>query len=251
MDRARTGIKGLDELLNGGFPRGSSILVCGGPGTGKSIFGLQFIYSGAKLGEPGLYITIEEKPAKLREQAKFFFKDFEAYEKKNKILFLKIPIDITDLDIISLIKKSAKKINAKRIVVDSLSILSINAPMYKISLKAGYDKDVLFSKAELRPSSFGYEKETKQFIYMFINRVVEVGATNLFIADSPEQSNYLTRDTVSEFVCDGVIRLKEMTMGRTIQRVVEIKKMRNTNVQPGFHTLVFGKNGLEIIKFQY
>jgi len=251
LERVKTGIKGLDELLEGGFPIGSSILICGGPGAGKTVFALQYIYTGAKNNEPGVYVSIEEKPAKLREQARAFFRDFEDLEKKKKIVFLKIPVDITDMDIIGLVEKTAKEIGAKRIVIDSLSILSINAPMYKISLKAGYDKDVLFSKAELKPSSLGYEQEIKQFIYVFINKINDIGATTLYIADSAEQGSYLTRDTVSEFVCDGVLRLKEINMGRTIQRILEIKKMRNTNVQPGFHTLVFGNNGMEVIKYQF
>ncbi len=251
MRRVKTGIDGLDELLNGGIPERNSILVCGSPGTGKSIFGLQYIYTGAKNGEPGLYVSIEEKPEKLRDQALAFFKDFNKYEKAKKIMFLKIPNDVTNLDITGLIERAAKKIKAQRIVIDSLSILSINAPMYKIKLKAGLDKDVIFSRAELRPSSLGYSDETKQFIYMFVNRVNEIGASTLFIADSPEQGGYLTRDTVSEFVCDGVIRLKQLIIGRTVQRVLEIIKMRNTPIQPGFHSLVFGKRGLQIVNFRY
>ena len=251
MKRIRTGIKGLDELLQGGIPEKNSILICGSPGTGKSIFGLQYIYTGAKLKEPGLYVTIEEDPKKLREQAASFFKEFDKYEKANKIKFLKIPNDVTNLDIIGLINDAAKKIKAQRVVIDSLSILSINAPMYKIKLKAGLDKDVIFSRAELRPSSMGQSAETKQFIYMFVNKINKLGATTLFIADSPEQSGYLTRDTVSEFVCDGVIRLKLMIIGRTVQRVLEIIKMRDTDVQPGFHSLVFSKEGLQIIDFRY
>ena len=251
MKRIKLGVKGLDELLQGGIPEQTSVLICGSPGTGKSILGLQYIYTGAKIGQPGVYVSIEEKPSKLREQAMMFFRDFDKLEKKNLIKFLKIPTDITDLDIIKLIKDAVKKIKAERLVIDSLSILSINASMYKIQLKAGFDKDVIFSRAELRPSSIGYSEETKQFIYIFITKLSELGLTTLFIADSPEQSGYLTRDTVSEFVCDGVIRLKQMVIGRTVQRVLEIVKMRNTDVKPGFHSLVFGKHGLEIVDFRY
>ncbi|MEM4327060.1 MAG: ATPase domain-containing protein, partial [Candidatus Diapherotrites archaeon] len=61
MERTKTGIKGFDELINGGFPRGSTILLSGGPGTGKTIFGLTYLYVGAKeYNEAGLYITLEE-----------------------------------------------------------------------------------------------------------------------------------------------------------------------------------------------
>ncbi len=245
MRRVVTGIKGLDDLLQGGVPENNSILVCGGPGTGKSIFGLQFIYTGAKNKEPGLYVSIEEKPDKLREQALFFFKDFKKLEDKKLINFLKIPTNIAGLDIVEFIKDAVKKTKAKRMVIDSLSILSINSSMYKIGLKT----TLPFSSAAIMTNN-SFE-ETKQMIYLFINKLSEFPTTNLFIADSSEQGMYLTRDSVSEFVCDGVIRLKQLMIGRTVQRVLEIIKMRNTDVKPGAHTLMFTNSGLQIIDFRY
>ena len=60
MDRVRTGVKGVDELLEGGIPEGSAVLLTGGSGTGKTIFALQYLYEGAKTyEEPGVFITLE------------------------------------------------------------------------------------------------------------------------------------------------------------------------------------------------
>ncbi|RLI24651.1 MAG: hypothetical protein DRO52_05275, partial [Candidatus Hecatellales archaeon] len=72
---ARTGIDGLDELLGGGIPRGRCILVIGGPGTGKTILGAQFIYNGVKkYGEKGIIVTLEEGEATLKaDMAKLGF----------------------------------------------------------------------------------------------------------------------------------------------------------------------------------
>jgi len=246
LRRVRIGIKGLDDLLQGGVPENNSILICGGPGTGKSIFGLQFIYTGAKNKEPGLYVSIEEKPEKLREQALFFFKDFKKLEDKKLINFLKIPTYTAGFDIVEAIKGAVKKTKAKRIVIDSLSILSINSSMYRIGLKT----ELPFSSAVITSNNCSSE-EIKQMIYIFINKLSELPTTNLFIDDSSEQGMYLTRDAVSEFVCDGVIRLKQLMIGRTVQRVLEIIKMRNTDVKPGAHTLMFTDSGLQIIDFRY
>ena len=77
MRRVPTGIHGLDEIIEGGFIEGSVILVSGGPGAGKSIFGLQFIYRGAVDGEPGIYITFEEDEESLKLIAKRLGKDFD------------------------------------------------------------------------------------------------------------------------------------------------------------------------------
>ncbi len=243
MKRVSTGIPGLDNLMDGGIPEDSSVLLCGAPGTGKSIFGLQFLQEGIRKKEPGLYITIEEKPENLIEQAQQFGWN------TNRIKFLKIPIDEVGMNIVSEIVKEAKKIKAKRIVIDSLSILAINAPMYKLPLKnAAKGK---FEKFELQPSSVSGAEEVQQFIYLFVSRIADLDATTLFIADSPQIENYLTRDTVSEFAADGVIQLKLMSMGKTVVRTVEIKKMRKTKIQPGLNTIEITKTGLRVSKFDY
>src|ERR1043166_4159914 len=67
--RTTTGIGRLDQLLEGGFPRGRSFLVTGEPGTGKSIFALQFIAEGLKHGERCIFVTADEEPAHVLEKA--------------------------------------------------------------------------------------------------------------------------------------------------------------------------------------
>ena len=71
--RIRTGIKGFDKLIQGGFPEASTILLTGSPGTGKTIFGLQFLYNGAaRFRDKGLYVTFEQTERALLEQANLF-----------------------------------------------------------------------------------------------------------------------------------------------------------------------------------
>jgi KaiC/GvpD/RAD55 family RecA-like ATPase len=60
MDRVKTGISGLDEMLNGGIPAGRHVALYGGPGSGKTSFCFEYLYQGAKMGENGLYISLEE-----------------------------------------------------------------------------------------------------------------------------------------------------------------------------------------------
>src|SRR3990167_5126073 len=98
VERVPTGIEGFDELIQGGFPKGSSILYTGTPGTGKSIFGMQFLYNGAqKYKEKGLYITFEETAQELKDQASMFDWDFNKFEKDGKVKIIAIPArNITD-----------------------------------------------------------------------------------------------------------------------------------------------------------
>ena len=88
MDRVPTGIKGLDELLGGGFPDGRCILVVGSPGSGKTTFALQYLYHGAILGETGLYVTLDEHPDHVKRNLQSYDWDIDGMEKKGKLLFI-------------------------------------------------------------------------------------------------------------------------------------------------------------------
>ena len=86
-NQVKTGITGFDELVEGGFPKGKCILLSGTPGTGKTIFSLQYIYNGAKrFKEKSLYISFEENKEHLFSQAKKFGWDLEKLENEKKVL---------------------------------------------------------------------------------------------------------------------------------------------------------------------
>src|SRR3989442_6571173 len=88
LDRVPTGIKGLDELLGGGFPDGRCILIVGSPGSGKTTFALQYLYHGAMLGETGLYVTLDEHPDHVKRNLQSYDWDIDGMEKKGKLLFI-------------------------------------------------------------------------------------------------------------------------------------------------------------------
>ena len=67
-ERVATGIAGLDALIEGGFPKGRSILVTGEPGTGKTIFALQFLAEGLARGEKGIYVAASKRHVRLDRQ---------------------------------------------------------------------------------------------------------------------------------------------------------------------------------------
>src|SRR5918996_3631931 len=68
-ERVPSGVSGLDRLMEGGFPKGRSILITGEPGTGKTIFALQYLLEGLRLGEQGIYVAADEGPGDVIEQA--------------------------------------------------------------------------------------------------------------------------------------------------------------------------------------
>ena len=250
IQRIRSGIEGLDELIDGGLLQGHSVLVCGAPGTGKTIFGLQFIYSGAKdQNENGLFVNVEDIAEKLKFYASQFGWDMESLEKEKKIGFLKIPIDRKGFKIVDSIIEKAEEMNAKRIVVDSLSALSINARMFDLLLKDQPDPTGTLKGKILKTAGYTPFEDVSQFTYLFINRVSDLKASTLFITDT-DGTETLTRDGVSEYISDGVIFLQLHDTSKNVNRTLAVKKMRGSKITPGMNSLRFTEKGLEIGEFK-
>ncbi len=140
----KTGIPGFDSTLSVGLKKNSSVIVSGPPGSGKTTFGLQFIYSGAKeFDEPGVYISLSQSIDEIKNDCKSFGWDIEDLIAKEKILMIdlrpfKIKDEVVGRDdslyrgeqipfehLTKFILNSIKKIKAKRIVIDSISILGM------------------------------------------------------------------------------------------------------------------------------
>lgn len=251
MKRIKTGVKGLDPLIGEGFLDGHSILVCGAPGTGKTIFGLQFLYKGAKEENVnGLYVNIEDRIEKLKFYATEFGWDIEKLHKENKIDFLKIPIDYRGFKIVDAIAEKANAINAKRLVIDSLSALSINAKMFDLPLRDQPDPTGTIKGKILHTAGYLPFDDVSQFTYLFIDRVKDLNATTLFLTDTPPGTESLTKDGVSEFACDGIILLQLHDTSKNVNRTLTVKKMRGCSIVPGMNSLKFTKNGLEVGEFK-
>ena len=233
MDRVKTGIKGFDKLVEGGFPKGKIVLLSGTPGTSKTIFALQFLYNGAtQFNENGLYVSFEEREQSLKSQALQFGWEFDKLEKANKVKILSIPAnsikETTAFEIISL----AKKNSVKRLVIDSLSTLSINTP-------TTYSKVTDLTEISI-----------KRFMYTFINdlRDIRDGVTSLLISQTVE--GQLSRDIVSEFICDGIIHINYETLGGKYSRTLTIRKMRETKNDEDVHPVEITPRGLVVHKFE-
>lgn len=227
MSKTKTGIIGFDELIGGGFPKGRNILVSGTPGTGKTIFALQYLYNGAsKFNEKGLFVTFEENAENLRIQAKIFGWDLDKLEKSGKIKILDIPArdikESTARDILRIVKEN----NYARLVIDSLSALAINTPN-----TFGMVSDVT-------------EIFIKRFMYHFINDLSSSEATSLLISQANE--GQLSSCGVAEFICDGIIHIKYESLGGAYSRHLVVRKMRQVNNDEDIHPVEIGTEGITV-----
>ena len=227
MSKTKTGIIGFDELISGGFPKGRNILISGTPGTGKTIFALQYLYNGAsKFNEKGLFVTFEENANNLRIQAKIFGWDLDKLEKSGKIKILDIPArdikESTARDVLRIVKEN----NYTRLVIDSLSALAINTPN-----TFGMVSDVT-------------EIFIKRFMYHFINDLSCSGATSLLISQVKE--GQLSSCGVAEFICDGIIQIKHESLAGAYSRHLVVRKMRQVNNDEDIHPVEIGTEGIVV-----
>ena len=145
MERVKTGIPGMDEILRGGIPERNVVLLSGGPGTGKTIFGEQFLYYGLTQGEPGVLVALEEHPAQIKRGMAQFGWDVKPYEEngqfaivdaftggigeyaKKERYVVRDPSDVALL--VDVLRDAVKDLGAKRVVIDSVTTLYITKPV--------------------------------------------------------------------------------------------------------------------------
>ena len=243
MERVPTGIDGLDQLTEGGFPKGRTVLISGGCGTGKSIFGMQFIYQGAfKYNEPGLYVTVDERPELIRQDMLRFGWDIKAMEDQGKIILLDLTgsktgvasqekysmsSGVLDVDMITLkIMQTAAEIGAKRLVIDSIPAMGFH----------------MNSEAEIRSMilKLAYLTRKSDLTAIMISEVAEQSITS---GNAMTFSKY----GVEEYVTDSVILLHYLGMGGgDTNRTLYIRKMRGTKHVEDIIPLAITSQGIKL-----
>ncbi len=220
--RVATGLPGLDRMLTGGLPAGSITLLSGACGTGKSTFAMEFLYAGAKyMDEPGVYVTLEEDPKKLIENMALFGWDLESLIAKKKLAVIKPEVYKFE-SIKQIISDAIDKIHAKRLVVDSYSVLLT------------YFSDPY----EIRNGLVQLDREIKK-----------MECTALVISDIKDNSEIFSTTGVEEFIVDGVIvlyLLKSHNHPFEFERAMSVRKMRATDHPLKTYPFRISPKGIEI-----
>jgi len=221
VERISTGIPGLDELMEGGFVKGSAVLVTGGTGTGKTTFCAQFILEGLKKGEPGVYITLEEDPEDIKGDLRRFGFKFERFEKNNTFrMAYQNPFEISDIS--STVVDTINSIKAKRIVIDPISLIGM------------YMKD----PAALRKR-----------LFEIIRVLKKTNTTALITSEVEEDEKGLSRFGVAEFIADGVIVLHFLGIGGGVStRSLLVRKLRRTKHGTDVYPLEITSKGIIVKK---
>jgi circadian clock protein KaiC len=224
MERVKTGIAGLDDMLDGGFLSQSANLVEGAPGTGKSTLGMQYIHSGiTQFDQPGLILTFEEFAQQYYDDAANFGWDFRALEQAGKLRVIMTSPEVSYSDLGSVdgrIQDMIKEIGAQRILVDSLSH---------------------FDRLSDDPIA------RRGILYGFINSLKREGLTSLLTRensaligeiDGPEED--------IAFVADSYIMLRYVEIESAIHKALLVLKLRGSDHAKDIRQYEITRSGIEV-----
>ena len=240
MERVSTGVEGLDEKMEGGFFLGSSNLLTGKTGTGKTIFAASYLYKGALQGEPGVYVTTEQREIDVKNDIiSMFGWDLGTLEKRGLIKFVSIKPalptrGISQEDMARLVKSyvfgisdtiitAVNEVRAKRVVIDSVSFIEM------------FVKDEYLARAALT---------------QMVETLKEAGVTSVLTGTLPEDSQALSGGGIIEYIVDTVIKMEFVPVAEEFKRTLTIRKMRRTNHSTLIHPIDITKDGLKVIEIK-
>ena len=223
-ERVSTGLEKLDTLLSGGLPRNSITLVSGTPGSGKSIVCYHYIWWGLQNNEKCLYLASDERINSVLKQASELGFDFQQYVDNGQLKLWYLDIDKPSMQ--REIASEVKNGGYTRVVLDSLT------PVSELPVWVSDIHEVIPSESgeEFKKYPPGSTPATRLHVRRIFSILNQNHCTSLVTSEVPEGTRTLSRDTISEFLADGILLMDlDTTMDR---RKITIRKMRATK-----HTL--------------
>jgi circadian clock protein KaiC len=223
--RVSTGIKGLDDMIEGGFPRGSMILLAGSPGSGKTIASAQFLHQGASvLGENGAYISFVERESVFLKNMERFGLNFEKLKNEGRFKFLDMITpgsEAFSVDSMNFALKEVQLMKAKRLVIDSFTAMSST-----------------------------FEKKVDARIILHLLEIVmrELGCTTVLVVEVPTGHRDLGLG-FEEFIVDGLVLFETVRDKLGVRKRAIINKMRGTNHSQNYCNIVISNQGLSLVPY--
>jgi len=228
MEKIKTNVAGLDEILDGGIPKGHIVMLSGSSGTGKTILSMEFLFAGAKEGETSMYIAFSEPREKILQNLEgFSFFDKKLVEDGK----LKI-VDITQ--------------DARLKGLDMQNVEGMITMFRDLIVDAGATRVVLDSITSL-VANLGTDKNVRDFIFGLGLQLSYVDCTIIMISEIPPQTFIYSTNSVEEFIADGVILLSEFERKGDLLRSLQVIKMRGVSHSRNKHVLKITSDGIKLI----
>ncbi|KYK27356.1 hypothetical protein AYK26_03800 [Euryarchaeota archaeon SM23-78] len=217
VERIRIGVPGFDQLITEGIPKGSSVLISGGPGTGKTTFCLQIIKEATEKGEKCLYLTFEEAPLKLKQHMKSYGWDPIQLEKEGSLIIKKMrPFDLS---------RSVEALLAKASGELTIELDEIEGVIPK-DFKP--DRIVLDSLSSVAAAFIGREEGYRIYIEQLFTLFKSIGATSFLITEIEQETSRYSRSGIEEFLADAVFVFYNIRKKNVRLNALEILKIRGT-----------------------
>ena len=236
-----TGVTGLDELISGGIPRGRIVLVLGGPGTGKTILGSQFLYNGiSEYGENGVFVSLDESKSHFYSEMLKFGWNFKKAEEEGKFLF----IDATRLSRVAMLKEKMMKEETSSLRGKQLQIDRLIEELQEKIQQIGAQRVTLDTLASLF-YRFLDPIERRTASVELIESLSDINVTTLVTTELSYLG--LERNLIDEeFLVHGVIMMQTLFSGGTTTRALQVEKMRGVSINTNLVPYTIEKNGIEI-----
>jgi circadian clock protein KaiC len=227
LAKVETGIAGLDEITEGGLPRGRPTLVCGGPGCGKTLFGLEFLVKGAIHGESGVFVTFEETEEDLAQNVASLGYDLRDLMKRKLLAIEYVHVERAEIEetgeydleaLFIRLDQALKSVGARRVVLDTIE-----------SLFGGLtDSGIL--RAEIR----------RLFAWLKSRRITAV-------ITGERGVNTLTRQGLEEYVSDCVIVLDHRVSDQVSTRRLRVVKYRGSGHGTNEYPYLIDRDGITVL----
>jgi KaiC/GvpD/RAD55 family RecA-like ATPase len=243
MERVSSGVKGLDDILEGGFPKARTILIVGSPGSGKTILAIQFLRAGALKDERSIYVTFDERPEQVKENMSAFNWDLDRLEAEGKIMF----VDATPFRRMKTAATSGHEGRAGLFVSDTLPEITLRALVETVRRLAEEEDVTRLVVDPITSLSVRYQSPIKRRrgMLMLFDALSSSGATCLVTSEL--RTSMLTRRfQLEEYLSQGVVLMRTGIHEGNVVRAVQVEKMRGIAHDTQLRPYLIGQNGVEV-----
>jgi circadian clock protein KaiC len=232
----KTHIQGFDELFGeGGIPKGNSVLVAGGTGTGKSTLCRQVCYNLVSQGKHCMYVSFEESLEKIEKSMRVFGWDVKKYITEGQLLVQKInPLDILRMKFGS--------------VSGSGSATELSYKIKPLIIPKDFNPEVIVvdSLTAVISASISKEKNYRVYLQQLFNFFEETGATSFLITETEPMPTRFSDTGIEEFLADGILVLYNIQRGDRRENAIEVLKMRYSNHQKRVFAMEISGQGIRV-----
>ncbi|MFH1770578.1 MAG: ATPase domain-containing protein [archaeon] len=230
----KTNIQGFDQLLTNGIPKGSSVLLSGGPGTGKTTFCLQLVNNASIKGEKCLYLTFEEEPVNLKRHMKNYGFDPIKLEKDGLLVIKKMQSFDLSRSVEALLARASGELTIELDEIEGV-----------IPKNFKPDRIILDSLSAVAAAFTGKEEGYRIYIEQLFSLFKKIGATSFLITETEQDTKKYSKSGVEEFLADGVVVFYNIRNKNLRSNAIEILKLRGTKHEKKVVPFkILGKQGI-------